>query len=317
VALGEFDLIEKFFSTLPQNRKDVILGIGDDAALIKVPPKKLLAASTDTLVENVHFYPDTPAHAIGYKSLAVNLSDFAAMGAMPCWVSLALILPKIDERWIKSFTKGFSSLLKAFNLQLIGGNVTQGNLAITAHMLGTVEKLKTLRRNTAKPGDLIYVTGTLGDAGLAVQQLRKNHTSAPELIKRLYYPTPRVTVGIALGGIANAAIDISDGLMADLNHILNRSEVGAVLFPQNLPLSETIQRQVSHEKAIEFALSSGDDYELCFTVSPKKEKAMQKALEKLKCRYTYIGNITAKKKFYLKTSRGQKLANIKGYQHFK
>lgn len=314
--MKEFELIENFFGSLPFRRNDVVLGIGDDAALINVPTGKLLVSSTDTLVEGTHFFKGDSPHAIGYKSLAVNLSDLAAMGATPCWVSLAITLPSVDEAWLENFKQGFLSLFKLFNLQLIGGDTTQGPLSITVHVLGVVDPLKVLRRNAAKPDDLIYVTGTLGDAAFAVEELQKDKQPPLACLNRLYYPEPRVLEGIGIAGIANAAIDISDGLLADLNHVLNCSQVGAVLFPDKLPLSAEIRQHVSIEKAVQFALSGGDDYELCLTVSPDKAQEVGLALEKAECQYACVGSILAKEGIYLQTPDGMQLVNPSGYQHF-
>jgi thiamine-monophosphate kinase len=316
-AISEFEVIERFFESLSICRKDVSLGIGDDAALIQIPPKKLLVSTTDSFIEGTHFFKDAPSDAIGYKALAVNLSDLAAMGSTPCWISLAISLPYIDTAWLEGFANGFGALLKAFNVQLIGGDTTKGHLSITVQALGVVDPDKVLRRSAAQVGDHIYVTGSLGDAACALTMLECNQTPDAALLKKLYYPTPRVSAGIALGGIANAAIDISDGLLADLNHILMRSDVGATIFLEKLPLSSALTKNVSLEVARQYALSGGDDYELCFTVSSEKEKAFQMALSALHCHYTMIGIIEARKGLYLETSTDRKrVTNIRGYQHF-
>lgn len=314
-GLREFSIIENFFASLPYSRKDVVLGIGDDAALVDVPPGKLLVSSIDTLVEGIHFFEEMPAHALGYKSLAVNLSDLAAMGATPCWVSLAITLPTAEESWLELFTQGFSLLLEKFKLQLIGGDTTQGPLSITVQVLGVIEPDKVLRRDAAKIGDIIYVTGSLGDAAFALNALQYHQQTIPDLLHRLYYPTPRVEEGIALGGIANAAIDISDGLLADLNHILTRSCLGAVIYPEKLPLSPWLCQSASFERSMRYALSGGDDYELCFTVSPSKEQELQNVLRAINCSYTPIGIVGAEKGLYVENAQGRKLASILGYQH--
>jgi thiamine-monophosphate kinase len=315
--MDEFELIEHFFASMGPTRNDVLLGIGDDAALLRVPHGKLLVDSTDTLVEGVHFGKNTPPHAIGYKSLAVNLSDLAAMGATPCWASLSITLPSINESWLGEFAKGFSKLLETFNLQLIGGDTTCGPLSITVHLLGVVDPLKTLRRDTAKTDDIIYVTGTLGDAASALHELQIGHIPDETLLNRLYYPMPRIQAGNALGGIANAAIDISDGLLADLNHILIRSHLGAVIFPEKLPLSEKMRQNNTIEAAIEYALCGGDDYELCITVAPHSKKALEVSLETIKCPYTCVGVLKAAPGLYLQTSNDQQLINNpRGYVHF-
>lgn len=315
--LSEFELIEKFFESLSICRKDVLLGIGDDAALIQVPPEKLLVSTTDSFIEGIHFFKDTPPEAIGYKALAVNLSDLAAMGSTPCWISLAISLPFIDAVWLERFAKGFATLLKQFNLQLIGGDTTKGNLSITVQALGVVDPDKVLYRRAAQVGDRIYVTGSLGDAACALNFLQRNQIPDAVLLKKLHYPMPRVCAGIALGGIANAAIDVSDGLLADLNHILMRSDVGATVFLEKLPLSPVLNKNASLESARQYALSGGDDYELCVTVSSENEKALQMALSALDCHYTMIGIIEERKGLYLETSKDRKhVTNIQGYQHF-
>lgn len=315
--MHEFELIDYFFASIDSHRKDVVLGIGDDAALLEVPPGKLLVDTTDTLVKKVHFSSDTPPNAVGYKSLAVNLSDLAAMGATPCWVGLSVTLPTFNKSWLTEFCQGFSGLLKKFNLQLIGGDTTRGPLSITVHVLGTIDPANILRRNTAKAGDAIYVTGTLGDAAFALHQLKIKQTPDKALLNRLYYPTPRVIEGAQLGGIANAAIDISDGLLADLNHILKQSHVGALIFPEKLPLSETLQQNNRLDIATHYALTGGDDYELCITVEPSKESLLKTTLEALNCRYTCIGVIESNEGIYLQTQKGRKKVNkLRGYRHF-
>lgn len=315
--MNEFEMIDYFFASIDSHRNDVVLSIGDDAALIQVPPGKLLVSTSDTLVKGVHFSNDTPPDAIGYKSLAVNLSDLAAMGATPCWVSLSITLPTLNKTWLTAFTQGFSVLLKKFNLQLVGGDTTRGPLSVTVHALGIVDPTKTLRRNTAKPGDAIYVTGTLGDAAFALHQLKIKQTPDSSVLNRLYYPTPRIVEGLQLASIASAAIDISDGLLADLNHILKQSNVGALLFPEKLPLSEALRQNNTSDVAIHYALAGGDDYELCITVEPSKESLLKTTLEAAGCRYTHIGVIESNKGLYLQTQKGRKKVNkTRGYQHF-
>lgn len=311
----EFDLIEQFFGSLKAKRDDVVLGIGDDAALLCVPPEKWLVDTTDTLVAGVHFFEDASPHAIGYKCLAVNLSDLAAMGATPCWVSLAITMPSVDEHWLRGFTQGFARLLDEFELSLIGGDTTQGPLSITVHVLGVVEKNHALRRDAAKSGDSIYVTGTLGDAACALATLKAHQIPLEPLRQRLDYPTPRVQAGILLGGVAHAAIDISDGLLADLGHILKRSHVGATLLTEQIPLSVWLQ-QMPHEQALTFALTGGDDYELCFTVSPEKECELASVFAKIQCNYSKIGIICTEPGLYLQNHQGRQRANLVGYEHF-
>lgn len=333
--MTEFDVIAHYFSQNFPKRTDVILGIGDDAALCTVPDGMQLAISIDTLVEGVHFPISTSPEDIGYKALAVNLSDMAAMGAMPAWMTLALTCPKVNETWLKKFSQGLLELAQSAQVSLIGGDTTQGPLTITLQITGFVPTNQALQRDGAQPGDGIYVTGTLGDAGLGLAltlkippnlPLKKGKegkgdnfslpNSAHQFVKsRLNRPTPRLKIGQALHGIASSAIDISDGLMADLGHILTASHVGATLQLENLPLSNILHDHLSLEQAWYFALSAGDDYELCFTVPFNKEKMLQ---EKLKTdAYTRIGTIEREKGLRCLDRKGQIFVTKQlGYQHF-
>lgn len=318
MALDEFSLIEKFFTQHQPIRKDVLFGVGDDAALLQPPTDQILAITTDTLVAGVHFSHDADPYDIGYKSLAVNLSDLAAMGAMPTWILLALTLPEVNEPWLKKFSAGFFALIKQYNLQLVGGDTTRGPLSITVQALGFVPHGKALRRDGAKVGDRVYVTGTLGDAGLALQEKNYPELTTDEracLQQRLNRPVPRVEVGIALRDIASSAIDISDGLAADLGHILSASNVGAEICLDKIPLSPNLSKHLSLQDAWQLALSAGDDYELCFTVAPENENKLTQALKKLSCSYHCIGIITAKKGLHLNSQTPFSLQNT-GFQHF-
>ena len=322
MSISEFDLIQRFFDRKKPNRADVIRGIGDDGALLQCPAGQQLVVTTDTLVAGKHFPENTPPGDISYKSLSVNLSDLAAMGAEPSWILLALTLPIADESWLKEFTQDFFSLLDRFQCQLVGGDITQGPLSITIQALGFVPIGKALCRSGAKLGDKIYVTGTLGDAGLALAYLQ-NKTSFPFtekqiqfLKKRLQRPEPRVVVGLALRDIASSAIDISDGLAADLSHILSASTVGAKIDVSKLPLSDTLQK-LSPEKGYQFALSAGDDYELCFTVAESQEAQLQHCLKGIECPYTYIGMIKQELGLSLYGADGLLFSLKKsGFQHF-
>ncbi len=304
--MKEFDIIDKYFAKRAGRRADVIQGIGDDCALLRVPAKTDLAVSTDSLISGVHFPANTSPYDIGYKALAANLSDLAAMGAKPCWASLALTLPpKTDENWIKAFCAGFFSLLKQYSMQLIGGDTTRGPLlSITVTVHGFINRNKALLRNGAKAGDLIYVTGTLGDAGAALTSFANEY-----FLQKLNRPIPRIQEGLALRGIATSAIDISDGLAADLGHILEQSNVGATIYIDNLPLSDNLKKAVPKGKAIQLALSAGDDYELCFTVPANKKF-------KLKSKYTQIGIIEQQHGLRIKNPKGN-IINLKkkGYEY--
>jgi thiamine-monophosphate kinase len=254
-----------------------------------------LVVSTDTLVAGVHFPEDTPPSDIGYKALAVNLSDLAAMGATPAWVSLALTLPSVDESWLADFAGGFFELAARHNVQLIGGDTTRGALSITVHIQGFVPTGTALTRTGARVGDRICVTGTLGDAALALQSGDACHSlsaaSAAYLLARLRRPTPRIDAGIALRGVATSAIDISDGLAGDLGHVLAASGVGATLEIARLPLSPALCSLEDKTQAWRLALAGGDDYELCFTVPEEAYARVARHLTSRDCVVTSIGRI--------------------------
>ncbi len=294
--MKEFAIIEHYFKQKTLSRPDVTLGIGDDCALLNMPQHQLLALSIDTLVEGLHFPVTTSAYDIGYKSLAVNLSDLAAMGAEPAWFTLALTMPKADENWLQEFSQGLFQLAQEYNLQLIGGDTTRGPLTITIQIHGFIPEKHALRRSGAKAGDRIYVSGFLGDAGLGLQiALGKIKVKADDeayLLQRLNRPNPRVKLGLLLRNFATSAIDISDGLLADLEHILIASEVGATIRTLLIPLSDELKRNTSADEALHLALTAGDDYELCFTVPSEKEEELLTALKKENITCYCIGEIT-------------------------
>ncbi|MFM2322595.1 MAG: thiamine-monophosphate kinase [Pseudomonadota bacterium] len=321
--MNEFDLIQNFFNRGKKNRTDVVLGIGDDAALLQVPLGQQLVVSTDTLVAGRHFPENTSPADIAYKALAVNLSDLAAMGAEPAWILLALTLPSVNEIWLKEFSQGFFSLMQDFRLQLVGGDMTCGPLSITVQALGFVPAGKALCRLGARPGDRLYVSGTLGDAGLALAYLRKETSlvsltqqQIEWLMQRLNRPKPRVELGLALRNIATSAIDISDGLVADLNHILAANQLGATIQLADLPLSAVLQ-QWPREQAWSLALSAGDDYELCFTVPESCEIALQSHVKAIHSTCICIGQIKKEPGLSIIRQDGSLLALEKtGFQHF-
>jgi thiamine-monophosphate kinase len=301
--MDEFELIKKYF-VRENTRADVELGSGDDCAIVSPPPMQKMAITTDTLITGVHFPWNTSSYDIAYKALAVNLSDLAAMGATPAWVSMALTLPAVEEAWLAKFSEGFFALADKYNVQLIGGDLTHGTLSITITAQGFLKDYVT--RSGAKPGDLIYVSNTLGDAGLALQLLTENKTVPPEILIRLNRPEPQIALGLQLPGFASSAIDISDGLAADLGHILEKSQVGAKVYVDKLPLS-------SAQTSIELALTAGDDYELCFTVPPAKAELVKTT----GCPCTCIGIITDSRKLELQFTDGSEYhGRTQGYQHF-
>jgi len=311
VALSEFGLIHRFFAQTPLKNSVNQLGIGDDCALMEIPEGYQLAITTDTMVENVHFFKGADPKLLGHKLLAVNLSDLASMGAEPVSVTLALTLPQVDEKWLSEFSEGFLSLAKQYQVDLIGGDTTQGALTLSVQALGLVPKNQAMTRSAAKVGDFIYVTGTVGDAGLGLkikQGYQCEHSESP--LKQFNQPLPRIAEGLALRKIANACIDISDGVAADLGHILEKSSVGATIDYANLPLSSEVQNYIKKTGDWQLPLMAGDDYQLCFTVPPEKIYL----LYSIDCQK--IGVIEAKTG--LRISHSDKITTIKaqGYEHF-
>lgn len=322
MAQGEFDLIGRYFEHQNVKREDVDLAIGDDCALVRVPDGCQLAISTDSLVAGTHFLEDADPKLVAHKALASNLSDLAAMGATPAWVSLALTLPTFDEHWLNQFCEGFFQLAEQYNVQLIGGDTTKGPLSITLTVQGFVPNGQALTRGGAKVGDAIYVTGQLGDsaAGLALlltdtpcHDLALSHA----LKERHFMMTPQVEAGIALRGIASAALDISDGLIADLGHIVKRSGVGAEIYIEQLPLSsELIAFCSTQEQAQQLALSSGEEYQLCFTV-PKHQCIEIESLMMAKgIQVSRIGQLTQSSGIVL-LQQGEPIDwQVSGWDHF-
>jgi thiamine-monophosphate kinase len=321
MSLSEFSIIERYF-TRPSCRGDVVLGVGDDAALMQVPHGMQLAASVDTLVAGHHFPADTDPEAIGYKSLAVNLSDMAAMGAKPAWVTLSLALPDSDEAFIEGFAKGFFALAQEYEVELVGGDTVRGPLTCTVQINGIVPPGSALLRSGAQTGDFIYVTGSLGDAGAGLHLKQGGHcrdeTAAASLIRRLEYPQPRVAEGLSLRGIASSAIDISDGLLADLNHILENSGCGAALQLDAIPRSTALQECIDDEvEGLRLALGAGDDYELCFTVPPHKVAELERISANWACEVTRIGEITEGTGIALSGSHAERMRDTAtGFDHF-
>ncbi|MEZ8610055.1 thiamine-phosphate kinase [Vibrio sp. 10N.222.51.C8] len=320
---GEFNLIEKYFVNRQPQRKDVLLAAGDDCALVKAPGNVEIAISTDTLVAGTHFLAEANPAWVAHKALASNISDLAAMGATPAWVSFALTMPEIDEAWLTPFCDSFFKLADYFGIQLIGGDTTKGPLSLTLTVQGFVPEGRALRRDGAKVGDWIYVTGNLGDskAGLEVLLNPEQNRAKPyaaELEERHYVSAPRVLAGQALVNLASSAIDISDGVIADLKHILKRSQVGASIDVSTLPISPEL-RQFAPDitSAQQYALTSGEEYELCFTVPEENKGSLESALSHTGTKVTCIGQIRPVEYFELHNN-GEPLSwNLTGYDHFK
>lgn len=301
MSLAEFALIDRIRAR-GRTRADVLLGIGDDAALLQPRAGEHLVVTTDTLNSGVHFPADTAPFDLGWKTLAVNLSDLAAMGARPAWCTLSLSLPDTGDAWVDAFADGFFSLADQHDVALVGGDTTRGPLSLSVTAMGQVIGAQALRRDAARSGDDIWVSGTLGDAAGALRLWQQGTLQVAALAPsvhhealrhRLLRPTPRVTLGLCLRAFAHAAVDISDGLVADLGHIAARSDLAAEIDADQLPLSEALQALLGAGPARDCALRGGDDYELCFTAAADQRDALQTLGESLGVALTRIGRMAA------------------------
>jgi thiamine-monophosphate kinase len=319
---NEFDLIKKYF-THPHNRDDVLLSVGDDCASVTVAPDQQLMITTDTLIAGVHFPKQTSAADIAYKAIMVNLSDLAAMGAKPAWLTLAITLPAFDESWLSEFSSTLQQLLQRFNIALIGGDITKGDLSITLQAMGLCNKGKVLQRNQAKPGERIFVTGQLGDAaiGLIVLQNELADAELQYCTERLNRPEARIDFAQELVLYSNCAIDISDGLVADIGHILNASACGAQINLSDIPISSPVRYYFSHyaNDLIDWStvLATGDDYELCFTVAEENVSMIKLLADKHQLSLSCIGEITRSKDLVFLNENKQAVDfDCSGYKHF-
>jgi thiamine-monophosphate kinase len=317
--MTEFDLIRRYFT---RNTPNALLGVGDDAALLKVSEGYVLAVSSDMLVSGTHFFPDADPFLLGHKTLAVNLSDMAAMGATPRWATLAMALPELSETWMEKFSAGFFSLAEQYGVELIGGDTTRGPLNLCVTIFGEVPAHKALRRSGAQLGDEIWVSGTLGDAALALAHLQSRiQLSDAEYVAcapALHQPQPRVALGLALRNIANSAIDISDGLLADLGHILEASKLAASINFSALPVSPTLRDYLQQALGKQCALSGGDDYELCFTAPVARHAELQNISARLKLPLTCIGKIVAGSGCLVHDAAANPIhMESSGYEHFR
>jgi len=309
--MQEFDLIRKYF-TWSSDQDSVVLGVGDDGAICDIESGYQLVTSIDTLIAGIHFPESTCATDIAYKALAVNLSDMAAMGALPKYFTLASTMPEVDQSWLQDFSQSLKQLSEQFNVSLVGGDTTKGSLSITISIIGWIESGKALRRSGAQVGDGVYVSNTIGDAAFALWQLNNNEKPDNGCLVKLNRPLPQVELGRLLQGVASACIDISDGLEQDLSHILNASKVGARIEVEKIPLTKVLTDHVNKKNDWSLVLNGGDDYELCFTV-PEKNQAMLGDISK-RCgvKITQIGVICE--------SGGLEILGAKNtgksYQHF-
>ena len=319
--MSEFDLIKKYFTRATPS---VTLGVGDDAALLRVSTGNELAISTDMLVSGTHFFADTDPYLLGHKTLAVNLSDLAAMGATPRWATLALSLPHVDEAWLASFSAGFFALAEQHGVALIGGDTTRGPLNLCVTIMGEVPQSKALRRDGAQMDDDIWVSGLIGEAalGLAYLQHKINLPEAAQAIclDALHRPQPRIELGIRLRDLANSAIDISDGLLADLGHILERSQCAAEIkfsaLPQAAVVRDCLPLAAANNLIRQLLLAGGDDYELCFTASKSNRLALEKLSAELQFPLTRIGQIVAGDGCKVLADGAMISIERQGYDHF-
>lgn len=316
----EFNLIKQYFTRPTRN---TALGVGDDAALINISKGMELAISADMLVAGTHFFADCDAYQLGWKSLAVNISDMAAMGAKPKWATLAIALPEVNNAWLAEFSEGFFACADAFNVDLIGGDTTRGPLTISVQIMGEVPMGKAIKRSGAKVGDEIWVSGRLGDAALALQHMQGKLTLPKDMFticaKALHAPQPRVALGLALRDLAHSAIDISDGLLADLGHILAQSNVGAVVELTQVPHSAYAEFTTNlHDKNYrKTLLAGGDDYELCFTAPLEKHAEIESLSELINLSLSCIGRVNSSHGLIVHGLNNEVL-NIKdtGFDHF-
>jgi thiamine-monophosphate kinase len=332
--LGEFDLIERFFKTgadslRKKESSTIALGIGDDCALINPSANEEIAITSDMLVEGRHFFAGADSKLLGRKALAVNLSDLAAMGARPLGFTLAIALPSVDEAWLSAFSKGLFAVAKEYSCPLIGGDTTAGPLTISITAFGSVPSGKAIRRSGAKPGDDIWVSGSIGDARLNLAALRHeinlSSIDLQQIEHRMHQPSPRIELGMQLRDVASAALDISDGLLGDLGHILKQSQVDAQIDLSKLPKSNVLQKQALSIQNL-FAACGGDDYEICFTAPPSQQEKIQAISKLLNLPLTLIGKILPKAKteatMHLLDASGNKLSDIesapflKSFDHF-
>jgi thiamine-monophosphate kinase len=315
--MAEFDLIARI-QARAATRGDVVLGIGDDAALVRVPADRLLVVATDTLNAGIHFPEDTLPDAIGWKALAVNLSDLAAMGATPAWCTLSLSLPEGDALWVERFLDGFLALAAQHDVALVGGDTTRGPLSVCVTVHGLVEDGRALRRVGARAGDALWVSGTLGDAAAALSQWRAGGAAEPSLRARLDRPTPRLALGAALAGLASACIDVSDGLLADLGHLCIASSVGAEVELDALPASPALAALFTDETRHVLQAGGGDDYELCFTAAPEQADAVRAAAQAVGTPVTRIGRVVEGRGVRaLLADGGAWFPPQHGYEHFR
>lgn len=319
---SEADLIERYLRHAGAVRSDVVLGIGDDAAILRAPPHQELVVTTDALVQGAHFLPGASAHSLGHRALAINLSDLAAMGAEPAWALASLVLPAADEAWLREFSAGFGDLARSHGVALVGGNLSRGPLSITIQLTGFVSPGTALRRGGGRPGDLLFVSGTLGDAraGRLLGSAEAGASALPlaerqTLQRRFEYPSARITLGQALRGVASACMDVSDGLLADLPRLAEASGCGADLRIADLPLSAPLQALYGAQ-AWQQALQGGEDYELLFSAAPAQVPAIDALAARLGVPLSACGRLRSGSGVVLFGDSGVIQFSARSFDHF-
>jgi thiamine-monophosphate kinase len=320
--LGEFELIRRFFSKRGASRRDpkALLGIGDDAALLEVPKDADLVAAVDTIVCGRHFLEGASARSIGHRAMAVNLSDIAAMGATPAWATLALTMPELDVAWLEEFSSGLLDLADEHAVELVGGDTTRGPLTVSVQILGHIPRGTALRRDGGRAGDLLVVSGTLGDAAAGLsfskQGAAKPQPDVEALIRRFEYPSPRVLLGQAARGLAHAAMDLSDGLVGDLPKLALASGLAAHVDVERLPLSPAMRRTVDPQQSRDWALAGGDDYELLLAIPSASFPALKRSADQLNLTLTQIGELRAGAGVTWSLNGKEFAPSVSGYDHF-
>lgn len=326
--MSEQELIKKYFSGHHSAHRNVAVGVGDDAAVVIPPDSSKLVITTDTLNVDVHFYADCSAEFVGHKSLAVSLSDIAAMGATPLWATLSLSLPEIDHAWLKGFSKGLYSLADQHEVRLVGGDLVKGPLSITFQVIGSVKNKNALLRSGSQVGDLIYVSGYLGDAAMGLSILKRNilqgntnsNLSISDqnyFLKKLHAPTPRLDISNYIAEYATSAIDVSDGFLIDLQRILTMSEKAAVIKTENIPVSSVMNKHIKNSSDVDNLLVGGEDYELIFTIKPQDKIRLEQYFSSENILVTEIGRVEEGSGISL-THKGQNsaLPSMSGFDHF-
>ena len=317
--MAEFSLIDRFCKNIGAAHPETKLSVGDDAAVVAIPEGMELAISVDTMVAGVHFFPDAPPKSIAHKLLAVNLSDMAAMGAEPKWVTMTLTVPTVDQAWLTDFSTSLNELAKGYGVQLIGGDTTQGELNLSIQIMGLLPKSKAITRSGAKQGDDLYLSNNIGDAALALKLMSDEKSVNKQLVDALEKPTPQVDLGLKLLNVAHSCIDISDGLVADCSHIARQSQVTFEIDIAKIPLSDDYLAYINGGGSVDLALTGGDDYQLAFTAPQSQRQTINDISSSLGIKLSRIGRAVEKGKDLVSlfdSGKPYQLKSDSGYQHF-